>query len=81
MNTMMGKTKSTLVKSIASAIVTLLCFIPLEILIGLYVLVGPSGFWERFAIIGAGLILGGAVQFTFAIVWGVALFYIWTELK
>ena len=58
---------------------TIICFIPAEILGLIYFLSNPANFWEKFAVLGVGLFLGGGFQIFLLVCWIIALNYIWTE--
>lgn len=70
----------TLIRLGLSLLSTVLCFLPLEIWLVLNNWIQPTGFWQKALLIGAGLWIGGAIQFVLVIVWIAALFFIWTEL-
>lgn len=58
-------------------------FLPLEVFVILWISLGPASFWQKFAIIGAGLYLGVSIQIVFGLVGILLLAAIWkpTEHK
>jgi hypothetical protein len=52
-------------------------FLPLEVFIILWISLGPASFWQKFAMVGAGLYLGFALQIVFCLVGLVLLAGIW----
>lgn len=49
--------------------VTILCFLPTEVFILLRWFLNPTGFWQNFAIFGAGVLLLGGFQIFGLIFW------------
>jgi hypothetical protein len=44
---------------------------PLWLFIGAYRILGPSGFWEKVATLGLGVVVGGSIQVGLLVIWGI----------
>ncbi len=53
---------------------TLICGAPLWITFGLIQLIGPEGFWQYFALVGACLFVMGGPQIFLLVIWFVLIF-------
>ena len=60
-----------IVKVISVAIVWIIALIPTWLFIFVWWLASPEGFWQAFALISAGLFVGGVFQIVFGIFAGV----------
>ena len=55
--------------------ITILCFLPAEVFILLRWFLNPTGFWQNFAVFGAGVLLLGGLQIFGLIFWLIIMFY------
>lgn len=60
-------------KVIPITVISILTLIPTLVAVGGYLMLGPDGFWEKFAAIGCGVFFLGTIQIIFLIfgVWAI----------
>ena len=68
------KIKNKILSFLAIAGVTILCFLPAEIFILLKWFLNPTGFWQNFAVFGAGVVLLGGFQIFGLVFWLIIVF-------
>jgi len=64
-------------KILISILVVIASLFPLWIWLVCYFTLSPTGYWQNFAMFGAGIFFGGAVQLLLACVAGVFLHFLW----
>lgn len=72
----MPKSKSSdlWVRNLILLVIAVFTFLPSEIVFGLYFLIGPTDFWQKFAILGLGLVVTFSIQIAFLIIGLIAFF-------
>jgi len=71
--------KMSLIKTGLTLVTTALAYIPLWIILLAKLVFSPNGFWQKFALYGAGIYFLGSLQVIFFIIWIVILVAIWTD--
>jgi len=69
-----NKTYDIFIKWMLFLIGTIVCAIPTELWLVIYKFASPTGFWQKFALVGAGLFVMGSIQLVGFILW---LMWIW----
>ena len=58
-----------LIKLVMGIIITVVCFVPMELYVTAKFLLNPQGFWQNFALLGVGIYVAGAAQIFLFIIW------------
>lgn len=67
------------VKTWLIAIGTIIGWAPTWISALIYYFIGPSGFWQKLALLGMGLTFVGGIQFVLFIMWAAWTFFVYTD--
>ena len=68
-----------LIRLLFSAVTLVIALIPLWFFLSIKALFSPEGFWQKFAVYGAGIYLFGVVQIILLITWTAILVMIWSK--